>query len=721
MFHPRALLASCTLAVVATASVALASTPGGTVITNAVSVTYSDGTTAYSGRSNTVAVTTAAISALVVSPKDTTVNTLADAFAAGTSVVRVFTLTNSSNIADAYTVTAAAGSAGTIVSLAFVAGDGTTTPASVNGARSALVTPGASIGVAVTLSTEGVPPGTNIEITLSARTTVTGTANGLVSDSGEMWATPLAAAQFAGPGGAQTSILKTVDTVRSEAVAPGSTVVYQIAFENFGQMAATNAVLTDAIPAGIVANAAGVTVNGHPATAQLNGQTLTVALGTVAAQAVETIAFPATVAATQTLGASYVNVASIAADGLATVTTTPASVVAGSADIVFNGYSGGQAPVGGAVLTLIDPVTKLPVTLPAAGTQNARGAASHAINPSNANPFTTGSDGAYAFAIAPPAPGTTSSYDLLIAAPGYVNRDIGIVLTPDVSDLLYTVALTSKDGQPLAQAGGYTLTGTNVLLANVFGLLGNLPLFSTKPIAVTKTADKAAGAPGDAIAYTVTVASTAASGLGASTVTDTLPAGLTYAAGTARVDGRAVEPVRTGNQLVWQVSGLAPNVTTTISYVCVILPGVAPRTTLTNAVAVTGTIPGTMLNASGNASASIVTTSGIFSERGAITGRVFLDATGAGRFVDGDPPLAGVRLFIEDGEAATTDAHGRFSFHGVRPGMHVLRLDESTLPPGTRAYADRNYDSTRSPVRLIHGVLDAGLLQDVSFAVQPLR
>jgi uncharacterized repeat protein (TIGR01451 family) len=722
MIAPLRYFASCALAVIVTAGVAVAQTGGGVTISNAVSVTYSDGSVAYAAQSNTVQVTTAEISALVVSPKSTALNVQTDAFAANAQIVRVFTLTNSSNIADAYTVTAAGTSAGSIASLAFVAADGTTTPTSVNGARSPLVAPGASIAVAFTLATQGVPAGTSIAITLSARTTVTGTTNGLVSDSGETWAMPLAAAQFAGPSGAQSSILKSVDAVRSEAVAPGATVVYQITFENYGAMPAPNAVLSDAVPAGMAADPTSVTVNGRATAAQANGQTLTVALGTVAAQAVETIAFRATVGASQTLGTSYVNTASVSADGIAPVATTPASIIAGNADVVYDGYSGGRAPVAGALLALVDPATKVPVTLPAAAVA-ARTAASAGTraNPANANPFTTGSDGTYGFAIVPPAPGTTASYDLLISAPGYISRDIGIVLTPDASDLLYSVALTSKDGQPLAQAGGYALTSSNVMLPDVFGLLGNLPLFSTKPIAVTKTSDKPSGAPGDTIGYTVTVASTAASGLGAATVTDTLPVGLTYAAGTARVDGVAVEPVRSGNRLEWQLPALAANVTHTITYVCVILPNVTARTTLTNAVAVSGAIPGTMLSASGAANASIVTTSGIFSESAAITGRVFVDLLGDARFHSGDPPLSGVRLFLEDGESATTDVNGRFSFHGVRSGMHVLRLDETTLPPSARAFPDRRYDSTRSPVRLIHGVLDAGLLQDVSFAVQPVR
>jgi len=716
----RGFIAAAALAVIATAGAAVAATPGGVVIANAVSVTYSDGNLAYTARSNSVQVTTAEISALVVSPKNATVNPQTDGFALNQQIVRAFTLTNSSNIPDAYTITAASMTAGSIVSLTFVGADGTTTTTTVNGARSPLVGPGASVAVNVTLATTGVTAGTALAVALTARTTAAGTANGLVTDSGEQWALATGAPQFAGPNGPQTSILKTVDSLRSEAIAPGGSVVYQIAFKNYGQTAATNVVLADALPLGIIADPASVTVNGQPVTAQLSGQTLTVALGTIAAQTVTTIAFRGQSATMLTIGATYVNVASLAADGMSALTTTPASIIAGSANIVFDGFSGGKTPIAGALVALVNPVTKQPVPLTATPAQvTASRAGTLSVNASNANPLTTGSDGSYAFAIAPPAPGTTASYDLVISAAGYLTRDIGIVLTPDASDLLYSVALTSKDGQPLAAAGGFALTSSNVLLANVFGLLGNLPLFSSKPIAVTKTADKPSGAPGDVVGYTITLNSSVASGLGTSTVTDTLPPGLAYAAKSARIDGAAVEPVRTGNQLVWQLPALAANKTYTITYACVILPSVAAGTTLTNAVAVSGAIPGTTLTASGIGSVSIVTTSGIFSERAALTGRVFLDVLGDAYFRKGDRPVAGVRLFLESGESVTTDVDGRFSFHGVRSGMHVLRLDETTLPAGVRAYPTRRYDSVRSPVRLIHGVLDMGLLQDVIFAVEP--
>jgi len=54
-------------------------------------------------------------------------------------------------------------------------------------------------------------------------------------------------------------------------------------------------------------------------------------------------------------------------------------------------------------------------------------------------------------------------------------------------------------------------------------------------------------------------------------------------------------------------------------------------------------------------------------------------------------------------------------------GMHVLRLDESTLPPTVRAYASRAFDNERSTERLVHGVFDAYTLQDINFAVRPAQ
>ena len=694
-----------------------ASTPGGTTIANAVTATYTDGTRTFSTQSNTVASTVASVSALVVTPNNAAVNPATDGYAQNAAVTRTFTITNSSNIADAYSLTAVTTSGGSVTNVAFVTANGATNGA--NGVVSPVVQPGAAIGVSVTVATTGVALGTPLAIAITARTTVAGTQTGLVSASGKQWAVSIGVPQIGGPTAASAAIVKTVDGLPSESNIPGASVTYEIAFQNWGQVAATNAKLTDAVPAGITADPSSVKLNGTAVAATLVAGTLTVSLGTIAPNVPMTLTFAASVGSGQTVGASYVNVASLAADAVASVGTTPASVFVGTSNVVFDGVRGASGPVGGALVALVNPTTGQPLSLAstASSTARATAAAKASVNPQDVNPFRTGPDGVYAFAIPAPAAGTTLAFDIVVSATGYLNRVIGASIAPDASGVLYTVTLTAKDGQPLAAAGGYALTTTNVQLSNVFSLLGNLPLFHAQSITVTKTADKSQAAPGDRVGYTVTFTSNGLNPLGVTTVTDTLPAGLAYAPDTARLDGAAIAPLVHDGQLVWTLANAQPGVAHTITYDCVILPTVATGTTLTNSVAVSGPISGTQLNATGTGSVSVVAVDGVFTSQAVITGRVFVDDGKTGHFRLGDRPLEGVRLYLESGEFVVTDRTGRYSFPGAHSGLHVLRLDETTLSAIARAASDRRYDSPRSTVRLIHGTLDMGLLQDVNFAL----
>lgn len=74
-------------------------------------------------------------------------------------------------------------------------------------------------------------------------------------------------------------------------------------------------------------------------------------------------------------------------------------------------------------------------------------------------------------------------------------------------------------------------------------------------------------------------------------------------------------------------------------------------------------------------------------ERNAIAGRMTI----IGRVVAGEcrrdsnaAGLAGVRIMLEDGSFAVTDADGRYRFEGVVPGTHVVQLARATLPRGAQ-------------------------------------
>gem|GEM_PF-2914433 len=65
---------------------------------------------------------------------------------------------------------------------------------------------------------------------------------------------------------------------------------------------------------------------------------------------------------------------------------------------------------------------------------------------------------------------------------------------------------------------------------------------------------------------------------------------------------------------------------------------------------------------------------------GTIVGIAFDDRNGNGLRDQGEPPLPGIRVQLEDGSVATTDQEGRFSFTGILMGEHTLSLDTKKIP-----------------------------------------
>lgn len=692
---------------VAAPGIAANSAAAGIAISNVATATYEDGNGAtYSGSSNEVVASVQAVGALSVTPKETAPNTVTESAAINSSVVRTFTISNVSNIDDAYTITAV-GAGSQTVSVAFVSGS-TQIPVTIGSTVSPTLHPGESIAVAVTVSTAGMSLGSQVAVTLTAQTTNTSSASGLQHDSGQTWIVGAHGANIVGPGGGGTQITKTVDKTAMVQTAPGSTVTFDIVAMNAGDAAATNASVTDTIPDGLTCDLSTVKLNAQPVPmATLSGQTLTVPIGTFAAGATIDVSFACAVTNAQTLGLTFVNIASISADGVSQK-TTPASVLTGSANVVFDGYAGSSRPVGGAVVTLLDANGE-PVKI--SGSSSFAHKLTLSSTPSAAtNPFVTGTDGRYGFPLSATDVGSGKRFYLTIGAPGYLNRRIALDIAPGAGDPLYNVSATAQDGQPLAVAGGFTLTSTAVQLKDVFGLFGNLPLFAARNVQVQKTADRSYAQQGDRVVFTVDFSNASSAALGATDVVDIMPAGLMYAHGTATMDATPFEPEQDGQKLTWHLPKLAANETHRIVYASVILPNVAPGSSLTNEADVSGLVPGTLANSTGRSSVSVKVIDGAFSQRIIITGRVFADVNHNGRFTRGDKGLSGVRVYLEDGSAALTDAQGRFSFPGAHPGMHVLRVDAATLPGGYRA--------TQSLQKLIHGLLDDGLMEDVEFAVE---
>lgn len=197
-----------------------------------------------------------------------------------------------------------------------------------------------------------------------------------------------------------------------------------------------------------------------------------------------------------------------------------------------------------------------------------------------------------------------------------------------------------------------------------------------------KTSRTPVASVGDFVEYALTLTNSGAAGpANGVTVRDVLPPGFRYVAGSARIDGaNGPDPsiAADGRNLEFDVGDVAAGTTLSLVYVVAITPGASEGDAINRAIAEAG--PG---NSSNEASATIQVVEDLFRSKSIIVGRVVAGECGADPAADVDG-LANVRIYLEDGRYAVTDAEGRFHFEGIEPGNHVVQLDGDSLPVGYR-------------------------------------
>ena len=93
------------------------------------------------------------------------------------------------------------------------------------------------------------------------------------------------------------------------------------------------------------------------------------------------------------------------------------------------------------------------------------------------------------------------------------------------------------------------------------------------------------------------------------------------------------------------------------------------------------------------ASAKVLVTRGVFTREACIAGKVFVDCNQSdgpdkgernGVQDKGELGIPGVRLYMEDGTSITTDVNGQYSICGIRAISHIMQVDTTTMPVGSR-------------------------------------
>ncbi len=365
-------------------------------------------------------------------------------------------------------------------------------------------------------------------------------------------------------------------------------------------------------------------------------------------------------------------------------------------------------PVPGSIVTLspvgvcngYDPLTA--VLNAAAGGYRVEG---------NAISMTVGNNGYYQFMFGPAAP-ARCEFRLTVTPPGGYQFVSSMIPPQDGSLSPAGAAGSNHLVQPQATAPtGAVGTPTQYWLtlfsgSATAGIIHNhIPLDTAEAtgLVITKTGDRQTAEIGDTVQYTITVRQTAGSALATVNIVDTLPRGFTYIDGTGRVGGRAVEdPLgKPGPRLGFNLGSLdvggqlvltyrvrvgvgaqqGDGVNRAQAHGCSIAGGCIDPVSLTP---VPGSVP------SNRAEYRVRVTGGVFTEEACVLGKVFVDCNNNHVQDEEELGIPGVRMYFSNGTWMVSDSEGKYSYCGLTPQSHTLKVDPSTLPVGARLTTSSN-------------------------------
>lgn len=185
---------------------------------------------------------------------------------------------------------------------------------------------------------------------------------------------------------------------------------------------------------------------------------------------------------------------------------------------------------------------------------------------------------------------------------------------------------------------------------------------------------------GEYLDYEVQVKNISGSILSDVAVEDRLPYGFVYQKNTAYVEGDRIDnPNISGAWTIFKVGAIGIDETVKLTYRVRITAGANQGDGTNRAKALDLRQPSFRSNV---ASVKVEVRQGVFTDDAVIIGKVYADLNKNKIQDDEEPGIPGVRLFLEDGSYAVTDGEGKYSFYGISPRTHVIKLDRTTLPAG---------------------------------------
>ena len=216
------------------------------------------------------------------------------------------------------------------------------------------------------------------------------------------------------------------------------------------------------------------------------------------------------------------------------------------------------------------------------------------------------------------------------------------------------------------------------------------PSTPTTEIAIQKQASATAVSIGELVSYTVKIRNTSSEDLYNTIIRDLLPIGFKYINGTAKLGSEFInDPLLTmngkTNQLEFRIGNFPANSEITLTYITQATATAENSNGINTAQAIGYSANNTSVQ-SPVASAQVqLRKTGVLSDRAILFGRLALEKgcpIGTPAEQENGYPLAGVRLYMEDGTYVITDINGQYSLYGLQAGVHVLKVDQHTVPAG---------------------------------------
>jgi len=364
-------------------------------------------------------------------------------------------------------------------------------------------------------------------------------------------------------GSAATPTLTLAKSVSPGSAPAGATLTYTLAYANTGTGGATNTTLTDILPANLTYVAGSASGGGSYNT---GNRTLTWSLGAIAASTNGQVTFQATIDAAATVGSTISNTGSIASTEVTTpVTSAPATVTVSNKPTLT--LSKSASP------TSASPGGTVTYTL-AYGNTGAGAATNTVITdvlPANIT-YVTGSasnGGSY-----------NATSRTLTWTPGTVNPNATAQVTFQVTvDNTATVGSTINNTASIASTEVTTPVTSNTASVTVSS--------TPKPtLTLSKTAAPTSAAPGATVTYTLNYGNTGSAGATNTTLTDVLPANITYVTGSASNSGSYNASTRT---LTWALGALVSNANGQVTFQATVNAGATVGSTINNTASIAST------------------------------------------------------------------------------------------------------------------------------------